>query len=501
MDLNTIVSGRWRLAKRLGFGSFGDIYSTVDEQTGNFLAAKVEVANTRYPQLHLEFKVYKSMANYNGFPRVYWRGEASLNVGGKLQKCNVLIMDRLGDSLESLYISCNRTFDVKTVCMIGIQIVNRIQSLHREGYLHRDIKPDNFLIGAGDKNEKDGSVIHMIDMGLTKAYDIDGKHIPFKDGKRLTGTPRYASINTHNGIEQSRRDDIESLCYVLIYFLRGSLPWQGMKGMTKTEKYEAIRKKKQSTTPQELCAGLPEEFCNLLVYSRKVKFAAEPDYKFMKKILQLCCQRLSTKIDWRFTWQSPNSKVVLVPSNAEQKKEYDKDMKKKKLKEKGRDNMIRERVKMKKRVQVEQCEHHKQGSMIVGYSPNDSPRSRSKRSHDSPRREEALGPEDGHWREHRLLEYRNRDRREYGRRRQERSRNRDRSRDRDYLRVSLKSSDKLAHNELLDAYYDLEKERNTYKSRCYEMETLNIRLKKKVNELTEENKELRRKAGRWHSSS
>merc|ERR1712048_335227 len=169
---------------KLGFGSFGDIYSAYDEMTGKLFAAKVEVANTKYPQLHLEYKVYKRMTKYNGFPRVYWQGSHEVINAGKPIKSNVMILDLLGKSIEALYIDCDKKFDIKTVCMIGIQIINRIQSLHSEGFLHRDIKPDNFLIGSGHKDNKDGSsgsVIHMIDMGLTKAYMIDGKHIPYKD--------------------------------------------------------------------------------------------------------------------------------------------------------------------------------------------------------------------------------------------------------------------------------------------------------------------------------
>lgn len=255
------------------------------------------------------------MYTYNGFPRAHWLGDAKLTLNARTEKHNILIMDRLGDSLEGLYTTCDRKFGVKTVCMIGIQIVNRIQSLHNEGYLHRDIKPDNFLIGSGDRHGKDGSVIHMIDMGLAKSYRVSGsgEHIPMRNGKRLTGTPRYASINTHNGLEQSRRDDLESLCYILIYFLRGRLPWQGMHGSTKAEKYDQIRKKKVETSPEKLCENLPEEFINFLNYVRKLEFTQEPDYKFLKKLLQLCCQRVEArKIDWRFAWQNPedNSETV-----------------------------------------------------------------------------------------------------------------------------------------------------------------------------------------------
>eukprot|EP00494_Astrolonche_serrata_P002087 UN02093 len=220
-----------------------------------------------------------------------------------------MIMDKLGDSLEHLYQSCDRTFSIKTVCMIGIQIVNRVQSLHEEGYLHRDIKPDNFLIGGGDKEEKVGSVIHMIDMGLTKPYKIGGHHIPYKEGKRLTGTPRYASINTHNGIEQSRRDDLESLVYLLLYFLKKRLPWQGLKGRTKAEKYEQIRRKKMMIEPKDLCKGLPEEFINFFVCIRKLQFSARPDYKLLQKLLQLCCSHNQVIIDWRFDWQSSNTVI------------------------------------------------------------------------------------------------------------------------------------------------------------------------------------------------
>jgi len=309
-----VVNGRWRLAKRLGFGSFGDIYVALDEQNGKTYAAKVEKGSTRYPQLKFENKVYRSMYTYNGFPRAHWCGNAILSLNSRQDNMNVLIMDRLGASLESLYSLCDRKFGVKTVCMIGIQIVNRIQSLHSEGYLHRDIKPDNFLIGSGNRNKKDGSVIHMIDMGLAKSFrSTSGEHIPMRSGKRLTGTPRYASINTHNGLEQSRRDDLESLCYILIYFLRGKLPWQGMQGSTKATKYDLIRKKKMATSPEKLCQNLPEEFINFLNYVRKLEFTQEPDYKFLKKLLQLCCQRVEgTKIDWRFAWQSPHEKIETI---------------------------------------------------------------------------------------------------------------------------------------------------------------------------------------------
>mgnify|MGYP002621408941 CR=1 FL=1 len=120
-----------------------------------------------------------------------------------------------------------KKLSIKTVCMLAYQMVQRIEYIHSRGYIHRDIKPGNFLIGKNIDNKK----IYIIDFGLSKKY-IDkntGNHIIYKEGKGLTGTARYVSLNTHYGIEQSRRDDIEGIAYNLIYFAKGKLPWQELK--------------------------------------------------------------------------------------------------------------------------------------------------------------------------------------------------------------------------------------------------------------------------------
>ena len=134
-------------------------------------------------------------------------------------------------------------------------MIQRIKAVHEERIIHRDIKPDNFLVGG---NENTKNTIYIIDFGLAKCYkSSDGEHIPFRDGKNLTGTARYASISTHKGIEQSRRDDLECLGYVNLYFLRGSLPWQGLRANNKKDKYERIMEKKLSTSLETLCKGFP----------------------------------------------------------------------------------------------------------------------------------------------------------------------------------------------------------------------------------------------------
>ena len=161
--------------------------------------------------------------------------------------------------------------------------------MHEERIIHRDIKPDNFLVGGTDNTK---NFIYIIDFGLAKCYkNSDGEHIPFREGKNLTGTARYASINTHIGYEQSRRDDLETIGHVLLYFLRGSLPWQGLPGRSKTEKYNNIKRKKKEVTVEELCHGYPTEFKEFMNYCRNLTFVADPEYKYILGLFEGCMER------------------------------------------------------------------------------------------------------------------------------------------------------------------------------------------------------------------
>ena len=198
-------------------------------------------------------------------------------------------MDLLGPSLEDLFQSCKRQLDLKTVLLIAIQLVRHMNKIHEERIIHRDIKPDNFLIGA---TEHTRDTVYVIDFGLAKCYqNSQGEHIPYKDGKNLTGTARYASIATHQGKEQSRRDDLECIGHVLLYLLKGSLPWQGLPGRSKNEKYNAIKKKKIETPLEDLCRGHPSEFKEYMEYCRSLKFEEAPNYKTCIGFFEGCMQR------------------------------------------------------------------------------------------------------------------------------------------------------------------------------------------------------------------
>ena len=232
-----VIAGKYRLVKRIGGGSFGEIFLGLNMLTGEEVAVKMESSKARLPQLVYESKVYKLLQGGAGIPRIYYFGQE--------KEFNVLVLDLLGPSLEDLFNFCSRHFSMKTTLMLADQMISRLEYLHNKNFVHRDIKPDNFLMGVG----RHCNQLYIIDLGLVKKFrdSRTRQHIPYRDDKSLTGTARYASINAHIGIELSRRDDMESVGYVLLYFIRKSLPWQGLRAGTKKQKYERISEKKQAT--------------------------------------------------------------------------------------------------------------------------------------------------------------------------------------------------------------------------------------------------------------
>ena len=282
--------------KQLGKGGFGQLYLGRNSTSDKLIAIKVEDRGSR-SHLSTEYQILKEISKGEGIPEVY-----KFHKG---HKHNYLMMQLLGKSLDKLFSDMKKHFSIKTVSMIGYQMIQRIEYVHSKGYIHRDIKPGNFLIG---KN-KERQILYIIDFGLSKKY-IDkntGKHVSFKEGKGLTGTARYVSLNTHYGIDQSRRDDIEGIAYNLIYFAKGKLPWQGVKTKNKKEKHKKIMECKEEFKEDKLCEGLPEEFPTLLKYARKLDFEEKPDYKNIKIMFEQLITSNGQRMDWKFDWEKSSN--------------------------------------------------------------------------------------------------------------------------------------------------------------------------------------------------
>ena len=217
-------------------------------------------------------------------------------------------MELLGSSLEDIFQKQQKKFSIKTVCMVGIQMLDRLEFIHNKNIIHRDIKPDNFVLGLDNKSH----IIYVLDFGLSKKYRSSRthQHIKFSVNKKLTGTARYASINALKGCEQSRRDDLEAIGYVLMYFLRSSLPWQGLHVHKGEDRYKKILTKKRGTSAEELCKGFPSEFAEYINYTRNLEFEADPDYKFLRGLLLSVLEKENQPYDFCYDWVSEKPTVM-----------------------------------------------------------------------------------------------------------------------------------------------------------------------------------------------
>ena len=291
---NSIVLSHYRIIENIGCGAFGKLFSAEDTLSHDFVAIKVESTKTKYPQLEHEYRTYQKFADTPNFPRVFFYGTEGDH--------RFLVMDLLGKSLEDLFVRNRAPLSLKTVLMLIDQMLIGIEYVHKKSIIHRDIKPDNFVMGVGNRSND----CFIIDFGLSKEYrsPVTHAHKAFSDGKSFTGTARYASINAMRGYEQSRRDDMESLGYVWMYLLRGSLPWQGLPANTMQQKQDKILEVKMRTPLEILCAGFPCEFVQYLSDVRKLGFNEEPNYSNYRQMFRNLFLRHCFPYDYEYDWCS-----------------------------------------------------------------------------------------------------------------------------------------------------------------------------------------------------
>ena len=314
-----IVGIHYALGPKIGEGSFGVIFegeNLLNKDAHEPVAIKFEPRNSDAPQLRDEFRAYRILNDCRGIPHAYYYGQEGMH--------NVLVIDLLGPSLEDLFEWCGRKFSIKTTCLLARQMIGRVKEIHQHDLIYRDIKPDNFLIAqfqlnSGDPRTRciaqsangDPNLIYMVDFGMAKQYrdPRTKQHIPYRERKSLSGTARYMSINTHFGREQSRRDDLESLGHVFFYFLRGSLPWQGLKAANNKLKYEKIGLTKQKLDPSDLLLNgtIPPQFATYLKYVRALKFEEEPDYDYLIGLMEDVMDCMGIVDDGHYDWMDLNN--------------------------------------------------------------------------------------------------------------------------------------------------------------------------------------------------
>ncbi|KAK2941768.1 putative Casein kinase I [Blattamonas nauphoetae] len=274
-DLPPVLHRRFRIhrSKQIGRGSFGSIFSCTDLHTGEALAVKVE-PNSKDSLLRYEHHILKKLRMFRGFPSVYTCSKSDAHT--------FVVMTRLGPNLDEVWKENGRAFSLATLAHIGIQAVTLLERLHSVGFLHRDIKPENFLFSRDNTSQE----LFLIDFGLSKRFqrEQDGEHIAFRTGKMMTGTPRYASVSAHLGMEQGRKDDLVSLFHVLVYQLEGHLPWMGMAGSTEAKKCAKIRTVKMGTSVESF-PNLPLPLATFFHCVSALPFAAVPPYAFLRRLL------------------------------------------------------------------------------------------------------------------------------------------------------------------------------------------------------------------------
>ena len=306
-----LIFKKYRVGKLIYKSNLSTIHEGINELNGEQVALKFERTGQKYNFLESE-AYFLFLLKGEGIPKIISYGKI---IGFK-----VIIEELLGESIYLLW--KNTTFDIKNklndLCLIAIQCLDRLKYIHSKNTLHRDIKPFNFLFGKTNLK-----LLYLIDFGISTKYRSSrtGKHIKFKFVRKAIGSLRYMSINSNSCYEQSRRDDLESLGYILIYLIKKTLPWISIENsnINKIEKYRKVRDLKMSTLPEELCSGLPKEFSDYIKYCRNLSFEQEPNYNYLRNLFLEVIKKNEKIVDIRyikplqFSWLSRiNNRITKI---------------------------------------------------------------------------------------------------------------------------------------------------------------------------------------------
>ena len=287
-----IYNGTYLAQKQISSGYFGVVYFGVDLKTNESVAIKVEKNGKSVLK---EASILSLLHDLKGVPKLFWAGTQN--------KIDVMVISLLGNDLIS-YLKNFKKFSLKTVVMLADQLLNILETIHSKGVVHGDLKPGNILMGVGDKHDQ----CFIVDFGISKVYRYsNGTHIPYRTKKPFIGTRIYASISVHNGIETSRKDDLESLIYVLVFLHKGNLPWQKL-NMSESENKKKVGEMKMKLASEEICKDMPEEFVKFLNYVKNLSFKQNPDYSYLKGLIGKAALANNFQMDNKWDWIMPDVK-------------------------------------------------------------------------------------------------------------------------------------------------------------------------------------------------
>ena len=293
----------------LNQGSFGKVYVAESIAKKEFVALKVEKDDLKPSQILNESKIYALLSGKTGFAK----NSCLLNIPGS----RVLVLELLGVNLLELFAECGQRFSLKTVLMIAIQMLDRLETLHSIGYVHRDIKPQNVMIGRGPKS----STFYLVDFGLAAKFDRHKKEtgLPPLVLTQVTGNQLFASVGNHLNLEQTPKDDLESLGYMIVYLLNGKLPWSGLVEKSKTKVANILTNTKMTSSVYEITGDAPEEFATYLRMIKALKTEEIPDYQKYRDLFMNLYKESGFEEDDVFDWTPIYKEAQYTVSNKKRK--------------------------------------------------------------------------------------------------------------------------------------------------------------------------------------